>query len=68
MSSTTLILILVASVSSGGGLFAGWLLFRNERTYNQGWNDRGKHERLREFQKQVNERERRRNADDWYDK
>jgi hypothetical protein len=65
-------LLLIALVSSVGGFFAGWFLFRSERTYQQGFRDGVRHGRAEGFKAAVRKTSllNPRTADfndDWYD-
>ena len=53
------------------GLGFGWIFFRSERSYQEGWRDGERHARLEAFRKQVNERDRyliNPETGEWYDK
>ena len=53
------------------GLFLGWLLFRSERTYQQGFSAGERHGRLEAFRQQIDERAKQLlnpETSDWYHK
>jgi hypothetical protein len=67
-------LFVIALVCSAGGLFAGWLLFRSERVYRQGFLDGERHGRSEGFRTAIRKTHRsllnpqtENWNDDWYD-